>query len=76
MWPKYCLLNDEIIVSKNTKRRFCTFWIKKIKGRWSELKPIDRIVVKKYICIYCNNLLSLQAYTDAWSGGLLDCLDA
>ena len=40
MCPGYRIFNDNIIVLKNTKRRFSKLWIMKIKGRRRELKPI------------------------------------
>lgn len=49
MCSGYHIINHKIIVLKSTKRRFSKLDIMKI--RESELKPIDRTVVKKYICI-------------------------
>ena len=40
MCPGYRIFNDNIIVLRNTKRRFSKLWIMKIRGRWRELKPI------------------------------------
>ena len=46
------MFNDKITVLKGTKRLFSKLGILKIKGKGSELKPIDRIAVKTYICMY------------------------
>ena len=40
MCPGYRIFNDNIIILRNTKRRFSKLWIMKIRGRWRELKPI------------------------------------
>ena len=50
--PDYNIFNDEIAILKSTKRRLSKLGILKIRGMGSELKPIDKIVVKKYICIF------------------------
>ena len=50
--PRYYIFNNKITVLKSTKRRFSKLGMLKITSMGSELKPIDRIVVKKYICIY------------------------